>query len=579
MSAAAGAPPRPGHEGRPRSALVFLAAASLVLYAPLLSWLQEDLLAAFRYFAADAFYYMTVAERSAEAGFYTFDGSHPTNGFQPLFQAWLRLGYGVVGSDPRAQILFGFVSSALFTALGTGFFALAVLRATGSPSLALLAAVPGFYAWLVPSATPELDTRWSFVNGMESSCSILFFGVLLWLLLSRDGLRAPLSAGRLVALSMLLTGIAFARLDEGLLFVPFAVWVVLGTDEARERWRRAVWLLALPGVAFGAYLLHNFVSVGAALPLSGVAKLGPLAFFRNGYAVLTTLFPAADLRGFDLATWRSEAWRVAHMLVPAVAAAAWLAWRRPRSWWPESGPERARVMVALLAIYVLLRAAFNFAFVDLWNQGSWYFPLSMLGFDLMVALALADLRDGLGWGGRRVRWAPLATTAVLAVAATSHAGRMAASDRHRRAFTLYEARASLRAELEARCPGCGLLSFDDGVLAWTLGLPTLNGLGLVLDREAYDARRQGRLLSLAHARGHRLLATAHYPFAPDVEKADLDRVLAAYPYLAGEDVGAWRFALAHVDPASGAVFLRFEPRASSATRASQVPLAVEDRSP
>jgi hypothetical protein len=114
--------------------------------------------------------------------------------------------------------------------------------------------------------------------------------------------------------------------------------------------------------------------------------------------------------------------------------------------------------------------------------------------------------------------------------------------------------------LAERCPGCGLLSIDDGIFAYSSSIPTLNGTGFMLDKEAYHAKQEGRLLQLAYERGHRLLATLNYPFADELDAGNLGDRLAAYPYLRGEDLSSWRFEIAHREPASGAVFIAFERR-------------------
>ena len=84
-------------------------------------------------------------------------------------------------------------------------------------------------------------------------------------------------------------------------------------------------------------------------------------------------------------------------------------------------------------------------------------------------------------------------------------------------------------------------------------------MGLSLDAEAYDAWREGRLLELAHRRGHRLLTTLNYPIAPDLDAANLERRLAGYQPLRNEDLERWRFELLFRDAATGIIFIRFEP--------------------
>jgi hypothetical protein len=53
------------------------------LLPPAVAYAVAGLPSVFRFLAADAFIYLTVAAKS-QPGFYTFDGVHPTNGFHPL---------------------------------------------------------------------------------------------------------------------------------------------------------------------------------------------------------------------------------------------------------------------------------------------------------------------------------------------------------------------------------------------------------------------------------------------------------------------------------------------------------------
>jgi len=56
----------------------------LTLYAPVLVFSRENILAAFTFFTSDTYYYLAVARHSVNAPFFTFDGLYPTNGFHPL---------------------------------------------------------------------------------------------------------------------------------------------------------------------------------------------------------------------------------------------------------------------------------------------------------------------------------------------------------------------------------------------------------------------------------------------------------------------------------------------------------------
>ena len=175
--------------------MIFTCAATvaLVCYPPLVSVWNDGIGGVFLYLADDAFYYLAIADHSPQAGTFTFDGTHSTNGFHPLWQYALTLGFWLLGLAGKAQIWFAFSASLALTALGTGLYAGAVLRSVRNVSLSLLAAVPGLYWWLVPSSNLALGSQWSFVNGMESPLSIFLFGTLAWWLVNRGLLAGPTS--------------------------------------------------------------------------------------------------------------------------------------------------------------------------------------------------------------------------------------------------------------------------------------------------------------------------------------------------------------------------------------------------
>ena len=216
-------------------------------------------------------------------------------------------------------------------------------------------------------------------------------------------------------------------------------------------------------------------------------------------------------------------------------------------------------MLVALAGYVLLKALYNLVFVGIWHQGHWYFPLSILTLNLLAADALAPLLRRFTTPGPLRSALPVLCFAWIWVAGTAFAAARSIHPVHGRSFAFFSGRVAIEAELERRCPGCGVVSFDDGVVAFSLDRPVLNGLGLVLDREAFDARRDGRLLELARERGFELLTTVNYPFATELDSASLRHVLARYPHLRDEPLDRFDFEIVWREPESGAVFVRFSP--------------------
>ena len=150
---------------RPAAAAVFGIVALAVAAPPLIALAADGTLGAFRTLAADAFYYLAVADHSQGAPFHTFDGVHPTNGFHPLWQWLLGAGFAALGPDAAGQVRLSVIASTAATAIGLGLYAAALALRTGRPALALVAAVPGFFYPLVAAMNPHVGAPWSFANG------------------------------------------------------------------------------------------------------------------------------------------------------------------------------------------------------------------------------------------------------------------------------------------------------------------------------------------------------------------------------------------------------------------------------
>ena len=568
---------------------VFVAVALITAYPPVMSMLQEGLLGAFRYFAADSFYYLSVADRSVGAPFFTFDGTHPTNGFHPLWQIYLERSFAWFDLSASEQIRYTAVSSILLVAVGTALFALALLRLTRRPALALLGAAPGVYYFMMPVFNPHHGSQWSFANGMETPLSIFFFGLLAYAIFVRGLLGGRMGVRPLVWVSGLLTLITLARLDDIFIFVPYLLFVAATGSNLRDSLRRVAAASVIPAVLIGSYLLYNLGSVGTLLPSSGSAKAQPLwALARNFYALLTTTLPFADPLGRSQSAWASEAWRMTQMLVPALVATWWLLAHR-MSLRSENPRIQQNTLIGLLAGYAIVKSAYNFSIVSLWDQGHWYYPLCIMTFNLMVvvwcgrllddrAARSVDTRESTPLSALSSRFPiiarlPVATVAslVLVLVSANAFVDMKRQGRHQnRNFEFWIERGNTALQIEETCPGCGLLAFDDGIVAYSLAdSPTLNGLGLVLDRDADTARENGQLLDVAWERGHRLLVSVNYAMPRDAyaNRSSLRTHLEGNAHLRDVDLENWEFEVAFQSASSGVSFVRFEPRADAAATA------------
>ncbi|MBW2695549.1 MAG: hypothetical protein JRE70_03690 [Deltaproteobacteria bacterium] len=558
---------------RPRVLLVGLLVAILTAYPPIASLWQQGTLGAFKYLAPDAFYYLAIADHSQGVAAFTFDGSHPTNGFHPLWQSLLYFGFGWLGPDQPVQLYFTMIASIGLVAVGTGFLGATALRLTGRPELGLLAAVPGFFYLVTPDFGPQFGAQWAFANGMETPLTVFFFGILAWWLLAGRGRNEAWTPRRLVCLSLTLTALILSRLDDVFLLVPFAAALALRADTRQRRAADLLRLGAIPCVVLVAYMIYNLVQAGALLPSSGAAKAQPLwALLRNTYSTLTTFVPLLDVLREPVSTWDSEAWRILQMILPAGVAVVWLHQvfgrrgnrRRPEEPWRRS--------LALLAAYVVLKAAYNFSVVGLWHQGWWYYPASIMTTNLIVAVWIGDRLDRAssqppqGEGAPRAenaRWLPaMVAVAVVCLLANHYAFVKKSGLYHQRSHTFWQERDAIRELIVRECDHCGVLAFDDGIVSYSLGdVSTLNGLGLTMDADAQAALSSGRLLDLAWQRGHRLFLSVAYPLPDDAWKSPgrLRTQLARNVHFAGVDLGRWDFEVAFRTPEGDIPLIRFVP--------------------
>ena len=555
-----------------------LAAAIVTAYAPIVVYTKQGLRGAFRFYAADGFYYLAVANRSKNVPGFSYDGEFATNGFHPLW-GWLWSGVFELLEPTRAQqVEWVFLACIACVAVGTGLLASTLVRATGRFSLALIATAPGLYAIAIPAFNPHYGSIWSFVNGMETALSILFFGVLSRLLVRPNAsTQAPPLHERLAspAVALCLTALALSRLDDVLIVVAAGLCVAAPLVRSRNlrdaalRMLRVAWLPALGVLGF---LVYSYASSGMWMPVSGAAKVhGSVpGLLRNGYASLTTFFPLIDPLGRGGILWGDQAYRIAQMVVPITIAAVWLL--RERAGAQREYAEQIRNATSLFALYVLLKGGYNFASVSLWNQGHWYYPLSIATTNWIVALWIAawlpkDSKEQrllvaigrLRFGTRAV--VPFLVGMLVLLLANNYAWIKLATNDHDAYYDFWERGPQIETELEAFCPNCGVVEFDDGIVSHTLERRVLSGTGLALDVEGDAARRRGELLQLAWERGYRLLVTIYYErdeadyASPDALREGLRRM----SFLQHQQLDDWIFEVAYRDAETGVRFVSFVP--------------------
>lgn len=572
-----------------------------VAAAPAAAWLSRGVSGAFLYLAPDAFYYLQVADQAAKTGTFTFDGTHPTTGFHPLWAILLRTAFQYFPSRDD-QIVFAFATSVLLVAAGSALLVLVLTRFFRGAPLVLALLVPGLLHLLTLGT---MAGTWSTVNGMESPLSLALLGVLLAVLPCQR--ESPPAPAQLAVWSVILTLAVLARLDDVFLVVGVAAAVAMRQTSWRERASSALLCGVLPAAVTVMYLLFNWRVSGFPMPSSAAVKDGWA--LASNLAVIARVFAPLGPQLIGSDGWLQLAPRLLNTVVPVAIGIVWL-WRH-RSHRRTGGRQ---MTLEALAFYVVLKGAYNLAFVWIWHHGPWYFVSSIVAAGVLLldlrqreasapfpasvparrrdipffatalasvalaAVAVPYVSQGgavapvlgaglvacgaclLVWGAGRSP-AAVALMAWVVFAANSDVASRISRDTGEMFARTWADRARLKADLIARSgtPVPRIVEFDDGILTYALEVPGLAGFGLAADSAAVDAKKQGALLRLAYDRGFRILASLYY-VPPFGATASPSAIVAQFPSMDRERLDLWTFTPMLHDKATGALFLAFDPK-------------------
>ncbi|MBA3547945.1 MAG: hypothetical protein H0T76_15790 [Nannocystis sp.] len=475
--------------------------------------LAADTRRVFGYLAADAFYYLTVARNIGDHGSPSFDGVHPTNGYQPLWQWILGPLHALVEALGASQYVLPMLVLLCIAAIAGGLVLLgrALTRPDGHLSPLFPLVVPGVCALLSTplfdprhdapafnepaTARPVFTTLWSFANGMETGALLLVFaGGLLWCV-RRPQVVSVRAALGLAGLAFLLT---LARLDH-VFFAAALLAAMMASGPGASR-RRALLAAGVFGALLALFLLANKLAFGAALPISGAAKSTFPQVSGTSSGALVRMFTDPPR------AWVSWAARLVQMLLPALIAALYVpcTLRLVRVGWRvklrlRAGCERIDWLLLWLTPAVVVLALYDFLFVRIIHHGNWYFPVSTL-FASLAVISTLDRVPALRRLARSRRgmilWLALCQAGVLAYFFRAHH-----HPRHQEqlASFYYDEAPRVRAFYGDTPPR--LLELDDGIVGYATGFPAMSATGLALDARAARAMQTGRLPDLAIARG------------------------------------------------------------------------------
>lgn len=610
----------------------------LTLYPSLIAYFTLGLRATFQSFAADTFYYLTVAKNSGWSPLFSFDGTNPTNGFHPLHQLILKVSFILLGISKNQldQILFLYWFSALFVSCAAGIIVHRLISLRFPPLLSLFAVVPGFLFFLFTTVNSNYGSLWSYSNGMESPLSLFLFSCFFWLILGKS-IYTDEDIVKPLLISFLLSLMVLARLDD--VFLVPAICLPLFWAEKSIQWRirRAANLVTIPALIISLYCTINYYYAGTFLPISGQAKSG-IGLTFNIVTFINSFIPLGELVQKDgFSSWNELTWRALHNIVPMLISMSFLGFFGYKYFSKKQLPDNATNVFFVLAAYVSCKAIYNLLFVILWNQGHWYYPLSIVVTNILILVTLTfnfsfrkcefsfsfqenyritrifflvlliistlfflsgvfalseKSHNPIFFSysiGKLIRilmmlMAPLIlityifaiykkcitkiriplgiffTICLILLTANGVISNKLQTSYNKIYQTLWENRHEVSNEILQLDPNAKLLSYDDGIVAYSLDMPVMSGLGFSLDKKADCEKKMGKLLDLAHHRGFNYITSLDYMPKFEAKVGDnVSRYLIDFAALSDEERANWNFYLAYENKKTGLKLLTFNP--------------------
>jgi hypothetical protein len=364
---------------------------SLYFCLPLWAILKFKLLAVFNFFAADTFYYLAIAKRSSEF-WNSVDGSTHTNGFHPLWQNILNLIHLAFDPSEAMFIYLVFALSLLLTYLGFVLMSQSCRQVTNS-QISWIFMFPGLvYVCGSQATTAEYGASniyqpLSFINGMESPLTIVFFGVLIFYLRVRRSLqtREWFFTGCIIAL------ITMSRLDDVFLVLGFVAFLLLFVRESLVKK-----LLALTAPVLGAVLslfTYHFITGQTLMPVSGLIKGSDTGEFPTNIETLKRVIQPVN-------TLEPVATRVYGLFIPVLLATSYLiiyALSRLSSARQETdSANKLRdigIFLVPLSVYVIFKFIYTWNNFYLIETGYWYYVGPVICVNFIAALLVGILFD------------------------------------------------------------------------------------------------------------------------------------------------------------------------------------------
>ncbi len=440
--------------------------------------------AIYNFFAADAYYYLTIAKNTHLGGFATFDGLTPNNGFHPLWQYLLVLISSVTGPDKVVFIWSVFILSCAIAAAGIYILALCIYERQRSLLLVLFL-IPGLFHILVPETALYSLSAWRVINGMETPLSLFFLAAIVRLL-SRAEQRfseTTWNYGSYLALGCSAGFLIWARLDNAALVATLPIYFYRNRADTKA----VGYLLGPPVAAVLLYVALNLAAGLPALPISGSLKS---AFVLPGnlkvmFATFVDSLREAPGAGL-LYGWRVRS-KFAAVLILGCSVSLLLSALRPtatRLSHRLRAGTRPGVFVPL-GLFFLIRMAYYVSVVRLPHQGFWYYV------DIAAVLtAILLLQVNTDWLSSRVLKSFVATGWLFIYLGTTHR-LLDFTERTRWCPHIIDQHATLITEcISSQVERPKILDSSDGVFSYFLDFPSQPGTGLTANASGYQTIKQ-----------------------------------------------------------------------------------------
>ncbi|TAL67084.1 MAG: hypothetical protein EPN82_16050 [Bacteroidetes bacterium] len=548
-----------------QSIIVIIVTLFFIVYVPFLTIKDKGFYAgAMSFFAADSFYYLNVADKFSKTNTYTSDSSHLTNGFHPLWQYFLANSFKYLHSQ-ESQIKFAFLISLLCIVIGFCIISYVLFKITGNIGLSVLGSVPGFYYLIFSFVDQKYYSPWSYINSMETPFTIIMFSLLLlYFIRKNDVFDSFNSKMKLIFLSFCLTLLTLARLDDIFIFIPFFIFIYIQTGKISEFIRNALIASIIPILLIGAYLIFNLSYSGMLIPVSGAYKSGfsliNFAHFINVFFPIGIINPE---KFYIWINWSGSAHRVLQVFILFLTSIGFLL-----TIWKKYDLKIKELPVVIqifcfFGLYLIGKSLYNILFVNIWFQSFWYFPIGIIWINIIITYYLS----------KKVPGKPIINfllIVIVLVISNKFANNQGSSFdlryqnkwfQQNQYAAVWEKRKILQDSVNIYFEGKGLIEIDDGIIAYSFYQSVFNGLGICIDKEAFDSLKKSQPLEIAYQRGYKLIASSYYIILPDsiLENSTSINEFLKKGYFKSEKIN-WNFSLLFHDKETNFNLIKIEKK-------------------